>query len=1095
MNTLIICHVASDDGPAFEVHRLDKGQTKRTDPVPVTSPVGYPVEGGGSRDLMAELGWYLEEFLGYPFPPATERADHLTDALAAWGKQAFDALFGQKKAGGWYDNAVADGHDKLCVQVSSDDPRILAWPWEALHDAEVGALATLGSHVERRLNNVADPMELSPDLPTDRVNILLVTARPYENDVNYRSISRPLVELIKKHSLPAEVTVLRPPTLARLREHLGKRPNYYHILHFDGHGGYGNGAGGEADPFSLKATPHGVLVFETDEGEEHPVDTDTLSTLLRQHRLPAVVLNACRSGMVDQQADDAFASVAASLVRAGVRSVVAMAYSLYVSAAREFLPAFYKRLFDCGDLAAGTGAGRQQMLAQPDRVCARGTYPLGDWVVPVVYQQSAMDFSFAATAVPAEKDDAPALPPGAADEENPYGFVGRDGAVLAMERAMRRKPAGILVHGLGGVGKTTLARGFVQWLSDTGGLGKGCFWFRFDESLRNAEFIFNSLGTPLFGPNFITAELARKIDLLATAFREHPFVIVWDNFESASGMAEAGVNATLSTDDRGLLQQFLKKLRGGKTKVLITSRSDESWLAKSECYRLPLRGLTGEERWEFCDVILDDLGKKADRTDPDLADLMAALDGHPLLMRAVIPMLDDRPAGDILKAVQTNLADLPISDDQTRNKVLATLRFVEHTLPEELRPLLIPLSLHERFADADYLEHMAKQVDTAWTRDRIDRCLAALSTAGLVREIGQAIYDLHPALTGYLRSSATDDASRNAWTRAFVDVMGTLADTLAPLELHEQRVPFHLHGANFHFALRQAEQLDMSDHFAALTQSLAAHALNIRDFSTAEGLFQRLADFEAARGECSRQAAAYHQLGMIAQERRDFAQAEQWYLKALAIKEEQGYERGAAITYHQLGMIAQERRDFAQAEQWYLKSLAIKGEQGDEYGAAITYHQLGRLAEERRDFAQAEQWYLKSLAIEEEHGNEYGAAITYHQLGRIAEERRDFAQAEQWYLKSLAIKEKQGNEHGAASTYGQLGILAGLQEDYLAAGGWLVRCIRAFGNCNDPARVERNTRNLLVFYRQATADDQATMQAMWREAGLGEFPTDDEAGE
>ena len=36
-----------------------------------------------------------------------------------------------------------------------------------------------------------------------------VGGRPYEGDVQYRSISRPPVELIKEKSLPAEVTVLR----------------------------------------------------------------------------------------------------------------------------------------------------------------------------------------------------------------------------------------------------------------------------------------------------------------------------------------------------------------------------------------------------------------------------------------------------------------------------------------------------------------------------------------------------------------------------------------------------------------------------------------------------------------------------------------------------------------------------------------------------------------------------------------------------------------------------------------------------------------------------------------------------------------------
>src|SRR5262249_36551730 len=65
------------------------------------------------------------------------------------------------------------------------------------------------------------------------------------------------------------------------------------------------------------------------------------------------------------ESDDAFASVATSLLRAGVRSVVAMSYSLYVSAARELLPAFYRRLFESGSGARGTPGGRQAPLAPP----------------------------------------------------------------------------------------------------------------------------------------------------------------------------------------------------------------------------------------------------------------------------------------------------------------------------------------------------------------------------------------------------------------------------------------------------------------------------------------------------------------------------------------------------------------------------------------------------------------------------------------------------------------------------------------------------------------------------------------------------------
>src|SRR5208282_3229759 len=1034
MNTLLIRHVESGDPPKFQA--ICPQDARSTETVAIPSPVGFPVEGRPNSDLMRELRWYLEGFLNYPFPPETEHAERVRDALRRWGVEAFNKLFGDRRGGEIFNDATREGYESLHLLISSDDPQVLGWPWEALHDPQVGQLAQT-CQIERRLNTVRKPDKVGQRWPKDQVNILLVTARPYEGDVRYRSISRPLVELIDKQDLPAQVTVLRPPTFESLQEHLRERPNHYHIVHFDGHGSYGQNEAPSGSPHMLQG-PEGRLIFEDDEGKPDPITAEQLSVLLRQHHIPAIVLNACQSAMVDQGAKDPVASVAAALLKSGIRSVVAMAYSLYVSGAQEFLPAFYRDMFRTGDVAQAARSGRQRMFQQKDRVCARGRYPLDDWLVPVVYQQEPFDFSFAKKAKKAKADGGPALPTEARDTENPYGFIGRDGAVLALERAMHRKPAGLLIQGLGGVGKTTLARGFLQWLQATDGLGNGCFWFAFQD-IRSAEFVMNRMGEALLGPQFITAEMVAKLDALAKVFRENRFLIVWDNFEVVRGIPGTSVAAALSDEDQALLKTFLAKLRGGQTKVIITSRSDEEWLETTNRYEIPLGGLQGEERWDYCEVILRDLGLNIDRKDADLVTLMDLLGGHPLAMRVILPRLAKLKAAALIQALQSNLTALGPSGDPAQDKLFATLRFAEQSLPDDLRPLLVPLALHERFVVASYLEFMAKQVDPSWTRAPIDRFLGALVVAGLLHDRGQGIFEMHPALTGFLRSTRPPGASGESgdrWSRAFVDLMGTLADDVAPRDLHEQRGEFFLNGANFHVALGEAERLKMDFRSWALIQSLAIHAQNTRTFQEAARLFERLATLANNLGEAEREAAAYHQLGWIALEQRDFASAEQWCRKSLAILEKQGDEHGAASAYHQLGWIADKQRDFASAEQWYRKSLAIKEKQGDEHGAASTYHNLGIIAEEQRDFASAEQWYRKSLAIFEKQGDEHRAAITYQQLGRIAQEQRDFASAEQWYRKSLAIFEKQGDEHVAAITYHQLGRIAEEQGDFASAEQW-----------------------------------------------------------
>jgi len=101
--------------------------------------------------MMYELRWSLERYLDYPFAPELDHANQVCDALRQWGTRAFVALFGSRVPGGWFDNATREQYARLCIRVSSDDPRILAWPWEALWDPKVGPLAH-HCQFERRLH-------------------------------------------------------------------------------------------------------------------------------------------------------------------------------------------------------------------------------------------------------------------------------------------------------------------------------------------------------------------------------------------------------------------------------------------------------------------------------------------------------------------------------------------------------------------------------------------------------------------------------------------------------------------------------------------------------------------------------------------------------------------------------------------------------------------------------------------------------------------------------------------------------------------------------------------------------------------------------
>ncbi|MCI5126547.1 MAG: hypothetical protein D3925_19240, partial [Candidatus Electrothrix sp. AR5] len=205
-----------DEQPQFLVMR--GSDLKSSAPVTLIGPDQTIVPGRPTSNLQQDLRWYLENFLELPTGAYPDVAERVQDCLQEWGKSCFEVLF-QKQAYLWFQEARQEGLEHLHLKISSDDPGVLAWPWEALHDPEGGTLAH-HCRIERQINkNLNDPLPLPGNLPKDRINILLVIARPGgDEDVGFHALSRPLVELTRDQKLPVHIDVLRPPTFDRLRQ-------------------------------------------------------------------------------------------------------------------------------------------------------------------------------------------------------------------------------------------------------------------------------------------------------------------------------------------------------------------------------------------------------------------------------------------------------------------------------------------------------------------------------------------------------------------------------------------------------------------------------------------------------------------------------------------------------------------------------------------------------------------------------------------------------------------------------------------------------------------------------------------------------------
>lgn len=180
-------------------------------------------------------------------------------------------------------------------------------------------------------------------------------------------------------------------------------------------------------------------------------------------------------------------------------------------------------------------------------------------------------------------------------------------------------------------------------------------------------------------------------------------------------------------------------------------------------------------------------------------------------------------------------------------------------------------------------------------------------------------------------------------------------------------------------------------------------------------------------------ATYLRRLGVIARLRGCYQAAAEDIGTSLAISEALGNRLGIAAALRELGNIAQVRGHYAEAESRYLKALTTSEELGDRIGIAATTDYLGRLARDRGKYAEAEQHHRKALTLSTELGDRIGITTALRQLGITIAETGRNAEAETLCRNALDICEELGNRFGIAATLCILGALAQWRGEYTEA--------------------------------------------------------------
>ncbi|MDQ0836094.1 tetratricopeptide (TPR) repeat protein [Streptomyces achromogenes] len=1044
------------------------------------SASGFRVRLDTSADDRERVRWYFEDFLRFPDDPAPRIAHSAEEQLREWGiqlgRKLAGALFLRCAEHGLEDlwDAVVVGVADVRVEIESDVPGA-GLPWELLRDPRTGLPIAAHAASFVRGRQAASPSEYAgafqPSEPPGAAlarrsagppRVLLVVSRPDGvGDVPFLGVAGQLLRAATPRDV--RIDVLRPPGFARLGEVLGRAAELgqpYDVVHFDGHGTFGDTGG--------------CLAFERPDGNDRRTDAfddgdpwhwvrgDDLAALLRYRGVHLLVMNACRSAYSEGD----LGSLAQEVADAGVPGVVAMRYNVSVEAAARFADGFYGALFAGSTVGAAAGVARRRMLKEPERSAGADRFTLQDWCVPWVHEERPLTFgsgdaSAAVAQAPRRSPCAWAPSPDAGDDG---ALVGRDATILELDRYYDRGRVALL-SSLAGSGKTLVARTFASWYGRTGGLsdarrGDGPVLFTSFTDLDGPDALFDAFdqafpvkpGLPTAPAGRRAAREARERHVVEMC-ADRPLLWVWDAVDAVAGL-RAGDARPWSAPDTEALRRLLVQLAGTRARILLTSRRPETHLLRDvPALRLPLGRMAVDDQA----ALLVAAAARAGLGISALADWLPVLgfaDGNP---RVIMDLVAEAAARDLTDGqdIRALVAGLQPADGDGEGHASASVLLgdcasLEAALTQGTsrgvvaprhRPLLAALALFRDTAQSTLLAAMTRRLElhraptgaTGATGPTVPaeaperagtaeaECRAFLEVCadlGLVEGPGQGSHRMHPALPTVLsglchevfgpRGSPSALRAMRAYAESVTWMVNYYAD-----ELQDGRTDIL---GNFLFVeanLRRARDLalahDWGQEYDGCTRALAHlhRYLGHRErwLRIADELTEATTDPGTGRPRPGRErgwSAALEFRVRLARDERDWTTAET--LQHTIVRHARAVSADAR---------AKSQHNRTTAERQSIASLA---------GA------LGTMGQIRRELGEADclDWFEEALALQLETDDRQGQFSTHYNIAetyRKVAAVHDLDLAEDHFLRCLDLAGPR-DRLARIQAHGELGYVA-----------------------------------------------------------------------
>ena len=399
-----------------------------------------------------------------------------------------------------------------------------------------------------------------------------------------------------------------------------------------------------------------------------------------------------------------------------------------------------------------------------------------------------------------------------------YGFHGRASELLLLERQFRTH-RGIVLHAVGGMGKTTLATEAADWWTRSGLFRSGACFVSF-EQFTSAERVVQVLGCYVAGEKFNQLPYAEQRKRVIEYFQQQDVLMVWDNFESTLPQFNDGAaphGSPYTDEERIRLAELFRDLTTGEGqgRLLVTCRPGEAGLPGAGHYEL--HGLArADSLWLLAEILkrhgmkLSDPRLTREQLDPLLRDLA----DHPLSLELVCPHLKTLSPeairadfGNLLKEFKQSAPLGPDGKPGKNSSLLASFEFSRRHLRPAAQAALPWLGLFSGGVFEVLLLEVNQITPEAWEPIRRELQSVTIIRAENDLEIGDRPFlRFHPTLASAVATIelAQQPEIRRRFIFAYLEIMKLLHEMLRGAQSRSALHVFDREEDNYRAAVRWA---------------------------------------------------------------------------------------------------------------------------------------------------------------------------------------------------------------------------------------------------------------------------------------------------